>query len=101
MIQSAEVDIKLRNKQYQLEQRAHMLSKELKDVVVDLLPTPQDSAQTQLSNELQQELQQVQHAILRIKQGRYSHCELCQKEIEAQRLLLLPYTALCASCADE
>ena len=101
MIHSAEVDIKLRNKQYQLEQRAHLLSKELKGVVIDLLPTPQDSAQAHLSNELQQELQQVQHAILRIKQGQYTHCELCQKEIEARRLLLLPYTALCASCADE
>ncbi len=101
MINSAEIDIKLRNKQHQLEQRAHLISKELKDVGVGLLSTPVASAQTHLSNDLQQELQQVQHAILRIKQGHYSHCELCQKEIEAQRLLLLPYTALCARCAEE
>ena len=109
MIDITRVDTLLKNKMQELEQRAKKLSKELTRENMDVSKDSEDRAQ-ELENEevaeanamqTQQELQQVQHAILRIKQGVYTQCELCGEEIELQRLSALPYTALCASCASE
>jgi RNA polymerase-binding transcription factor DksA len=107
MIDITEIDTKLRKKQHELEQRAQKLSDELTRVNIEVSKDSEDRAQ-ELENEevadaiaqqTQQELQQVNHAILRIKQGTYTQCELCHKEIERERLLALPYTALCSECA--
>ena len=94
MLGVGEIDLKLRNKQHHLEALAEKLSESLKENHVDS-DTADKKAYTQ------QELQQVKHAILRIKQGTYSDCELCHASIEATRLLALPYTALCSTCASE
>lgn len=109
MIDITRVDTLLKNKMQELEQRAKKLSKELTRENMDVSKDSEDRAQ-ELENEevaeaiamqTQQELQQVQHAILRIKQGVYTQCELCSEEIELKRLSALPYTALCADCANE
>jgi RNA polymerase-binding transcription factor DksA len=109
MIDILRVDSLLKNKQQELEERATKLSAELTREGMEVSKDSEDRAQ-ELENEevaeaiamqTQQELQQVQHAILRIKQGVYTQCELCNEEIELKRLSALPYTALCASCASE
>ena len=94
MLSVNEIELKLRNKQHHLEGLAEKLSKSLKDNILG----PDRSERQAYA---QQELQQVRHAILRIKQGTYSECELCHHSIEAARLLALPYTALCSACASE
>jgi len=109
MFNATEIDIRLRKKQHDLEQRAQKLSEELSRQHMDLSKDSEDQAQEleneevaqALVQETQQELQQVKHAILRLKQGVYAQCELCQQPIETDRLLALPYTALCYSCASE
>ena len=108
MIDMSEIDTRLRKKQHELEQRAKKLSEELTRVNREISKDSEDRAQ-ELENEevaeaiaqqTQQELQQVNHAILRIKQGAYTQCELCREEIEHDRLMALPYTALCSACAN-
>lgn len=108
MIDMSEIDTRLRKKQHELEQRAKKLSEELTRVNREISKDSEDRAQ-ELENEevaeaiaqqTQQELQQVNHAILRIKQGAYTQCELCSEEIEHDRLMALPYTALCSACAN-
>ena len=98
MLDAEEVTLKLRNKQHHLEQKADELSLALTlgagSVVQGNLYVLKER-----ESYAQQELQQVKHAILRIKQGTYNECELCQKGISANRLLALPYTALCSDCA--
>ncbi len=100
MLDVEEVAIKLRNKQHHLEQKADELSRTITGgagfVVQGNLYVLHER-----ESYAQQELQQVKHAILRIKQGTYNECELCLKGIEVNRLLALPYTALCSNCARE
>ena len=102
------LDSQLKDKQQELERRAKKLSEELRHVNIEISKDSEDRAQ-QLENEevaeeiaeqTQKELQQVSHAILRIKQGEYTRCELCRGEIESQRLVALPYVSLCTKCAD-
>ncbi len=107
MLEVGEIELKLRNKQHQLENLAGKLSDNLKKSnwasgdVLELQPYISKSGTAEKEDYTQQELQQVKHAILRIKQGVYSNCELCQYVIEGTRLLALPYTALCSHCASE
>jgi len=93
MADIAHIDIKLRHKQFELEQKATDLSEKLK--AGHSKGGVQDEWQQE---EWQQELQQVEHAILRIKQGTYQQCELCGWRIDNKRLTVLPYTALCLNC---
>ncbi len=94
MADIAHIDIKLRHKQFELEQKATDLSEKLK---ADYSKGGMKEEWQQ--EEWQQELQQVEHAILRIKQGTYQQCELCGWRIDNKRLTVLPYTALCLNCA--
>jgi RNA polymerase-binding transcription factor DksA len=45
-------------------------------------------------------LDQVDEALVRIKEGTYGACESCGGHIPKIRLNLLPYTALCVQCAE-
>ena len=108
MLGMTEIELKLRNKQHHLEQLAQKLSDDLHDHQLDGNESAVESSNLirqakipQVESYTQQELQQVKHAILRIKQGVYSDCELCGSNIEVNRLLALPYTALCLQCASE
>jgi len=107
MLAVDEIELKLRNKQHNLEMLAGKLSASLKvdnQGSIGGKAPMHNGAQLGLAQReayAQQELQQVKHAILRIKQGVYSECELCHETIEANRLLALPYTALCSRCASE
>lgn len=43
-------------------------------------------------------LQKIEHALSRIKEGKYGHCEICGREIPLERLEALPETTMCAFC---
>ncbi len=47
----------------------------------------------------QQDLRQIDAALIRIKQGDYGNCVKCGAEIEQQRLDVLPATPFCRACA--
>ena len=45
--------------------------------------------------ELQKQLQEVEIALEKIEKGEYGFCEICGKEIEEKRLLVLPSASTC------
>jgi RNA polymerase-binding transcription factor DksA len=47
------------------------------------------------------ELHHIDHALQRIDGGTFAQCEKCGEPIDRQRLLAVPYTTLCLSCAKE
>ncbi|WP_198000717.1 TraR/DksA family transcriptional regulator [Gimesia fumaroli] len=47
------------------------------------------------------ELMQIRRAISLIQEGRYGHCENCNKNIPIARLKAVPYTMFCVDCAQQ
>lgn len=47
------------------------------------------------------ELLQIRRAIALIQEGRYGHCESCNKNIPIARLKAVPYTMFCVDCAQQ
>ena len=60
-----------------------------------------DEIACQLAELEARELQQIQRAILRLKQGNYGTCEVCQAKIPIARLNALPYSTMCIGCQRE
>ena len=54
-----------------------------------------------LGNEIKRELNLVNTALHRIKQGDYLYCDDCGAEINLSRLEILPYTLHCITCASK
>ena len=64
-----------------------------------------DAGSNEISSQLAEiearELNQVQRAIARLKQGTYGSCEVCTTKIPVARLNALPYSTMCISCQRE
>ncbi len=64
-----------------------------------------DSSGEEVSSQLAQlearELNQIERALARLKQGSYGTCELCQKRISVARLNALPFSTTCVACQRE
>lgn len=64
-----------------------------------------DSSGEELASQLAEiesrELQQIERAIKRLKQGSYGLCEGCACKIPVARLNALPYSTLCIKCQRE
>jgi len=56
---------------------------------------------TQLAELEARELNQIERALLRLKQGTYGLCEACGCKIPVARLNVLPYSTLCIKCQRE
>jgi DnaK suppressor protein len=48
-----------------------------------------------LEEDARGQLRQVENALARIESGEYGRCEVCGKEIPAERLEAVPWTTLC------
>ena len=63
------------------------------------------SAGEELSSQLAEleakELNQIERALLRLKQGTYGLCEACSTKIPVARMNVLPYSTLCIKCQRE
>lgn len=46
------------------------------------------------------ELQQVNHALARLKEGEYGICTGCGQDIDEARLLVVPHAQYCVKCAS-
>ncbi len=44
---------------------------------------------------------QIEDAIRRLEEGKYGFCERCGKEIEEERLKVLPFATYCRRCQEE
>jgi DnaK suppressor protein len=56
---------------------------------------------SQLAELDSRELHQIDRALLRLKQGTYGLCEVCNGKIPIGRLNALPYSTLCIACQRE
>tara|TARA_R110002074_G_scaffold153276_7_gene308085 strand:- start:2069 stop:2380 length:312 start_codon:yes stop_codon:yes gene_type:complete len=52
-----------------------------------------------LKSEAEEELEQIEHALLKIERDLYGKCETCHDDISEERLEALPFTVYCKSCA--
>ena len=52
----------------------------------------------QIEHSLETKLQEVNLALEKIKTGQYGKCEKCQKEIEEERLKVIPEAKFCLKC---
>jgi DnaK suppressor protein len=52
-----------------------------------------------LKSEAEQELKQIENALLKIERNLYGKCETCHNDISQERLEALPFTTYCKSCA--
>lgn len=50
---------------------------------------------------LQERLQDIDEALVRIKEGRYGYCAKCGKEIPQARLSLIPEAKFCVDCESK
>ncbi len=55
--------------------------------------------QNSLTNHEQGKLNNINDALYKIENGTYGVCDACKKQIDEERLEILPETALCSSCA--
>ena len=68
------------------------------DAAVD---TANDEISSQLAEIESRELEQIEHALKRIRAGVYGRCEFCDGKIAEPRINALPYTNSCIDCARQ
>ncbi len=68
------------------------------DAAVD---TANDEINSQLAELESRELEQIERALLRLRNGVYGRCEYCAGKIAEARLNALPYTDTCIDCQRE
>ena len=57
--------------------------------------------QNSLTNHQEYQLEKIDDALSRVEDSSFGYCEKCHKEIEPERLDILPETTLCSRCAKE
>ena len=62
-----------------------------KDAIADVLAT--------LDEQEQKEIQGMNRALARMELGEFGSCEVCGKEIEVERLEVIPWTSFCSTHA--
>lgn len=53
-----------------------------------------------MRNRAQETLHEIEDALVRIDEDHYGSCAKCGRDIEPERLEVLPATTLCAACAQ-
>jgi len=56
--------------------------------------------QNSLSSYNQNILSQINRALEKIEEGTYGICDQCKKEIDIDRLMVIPYANLCMDCVN-
>lgn len=92
----------------ELRQRASEASADLRheadplsaDFAEQVTQRENDDVLGAISHSAQAELQQVEAALRRLASGRYSACAVCGEDIEPERLVAVPYTDRCRTCAE-
>lgn len=71
----------------------------------DLADAALDGSQIEMHSQLaafeSRELEQIEHAIQRLRSGRYGLCEVCSSPIPIARLKALPYATVCITCRQK
>ena len=79
--------------------RRHSETPMSKDSEDQAIERENDEVLDRLEEATRAQIDQVQHALERIRIGRYGACEHCNWPIELQRLTVMPEVTTCAHCA--
>ncbi len=78
----------------------HLRAPALKDSQEQATEAENDEVLERLSEAERQEIADIRAALARIDDGTYAVCSACGDEIAAGRLLAVPSTRVCVSCAS-
>jgi DnaK suppressor protein len=107
---------KLENFKKRLEERQHMLRRNVSRTEMDGRQSDEDAAQDiadraassynkeflfHQSNSERQLLQMVEGALDRIREGNFGQCISCGQEINPKRLEAVPWTRYCIQCQEK
>jgi DnaK suppressor protein len=82
-----------------LDSLRELSSLEVGDSVDAAVDTANDEISSRLAEIESRELEQIEHALKRIRAGVYGRCEYCDGKISEPRINALPYTNSCIDCA--
>jgi DnaK suppressor protein len=107
-VESDAVRERLLKRREELRQRASDASADLRheadplsaDFAEQVTQRENDDVLGAISHSARAELQQVEAALRRLAQGRYTTCSVCAGDIEPERLAAVPYTDRCRACAE-
>lgn len=71
-----------------------------KDFAEQITQGENDDVLNALDDEARATLQNINAALLRIKEGTYGICGRCGKPIDQKRLEVIPYATVCVGCAE-
>ncbi len=95
-----------------LEERMQFLSSRVKEVTEDLrhghvkdfeeyaTEAEGDEVLEELEGTARTEIQQIEAALQRIKDGEYGYCVTCGEPVSDERLKIVPHAAQCIKCAS-
>lgn len=97
---------RLREKKEQLEERLNRVEASLRkshaaDWAEQASERENDEVVEALDINIRNELEQINQALLRMDQGSYGTCKMCDGPIRVERLEALPFTDTCFDCASE
>lgn len=78
-----------------------LISSKSGDVADAAFDSQGDEMSSQMAELEARELNQVERALVRLRQGTYGMCEVCSCKIPVARLNVLPYSTLCITCQRE
>src|SRR5438045_8909411 len=68
------------------------------DIADAAFDTGTEEVSSQLAELEARELSQIERSLVRLKQGSYGTCEICQVRIPVARLNALPFSTTCINC---
>lgn len=82
------------------KERLLELRRRLRGDVCQMAYVPDCEMSLRLLSGKEQMLQQIEHALEQMEDGKYGRCERCERRIPQARLTAVPYTTVCAGCAS-
>jgi DnaK suppressor protein len=100
-----QLNIQLKEKQIELTTRISAIENDFKkgrsqDFAEQATEMENDQVLTEIKQQAQLELNQVNSALSRLEQDEYGVCESCGNHIQNERLVALPYVQTCIHCAQ-
>ena len=108
MVDCAVVETRLHELRNEMTTRINAIDKEVhhreepveKDFAEQVTQGENDDVLNALDNEAKVVVQQIDDALLSIKEGTYGKCKSCGNAIAEKRLEAIPYVTLCIECAE-
>jgi len=101
--EAQETLIKMRS---ELEQRLKRIERQIRqpldpDLDDQAVESEREEVLADLSAQIRTELNDITTALARLERNEYEICAKCGQHIAVERLKVLPFTALCFSCAEK